>query len=227
MPKWTHGADGERFPVTPGSIWQAGEHYVACGDVQAGDLARWVPRLPKVQLVCTDPPWNQTMAKSFRTRAGEKAHDANFNYLVQMFFTAIVPLAAPVCVVEMGTQHAEHISELMRDAMFGDYPNVEQTQVPYGRSTSVLVAGVRDLTQVRAWRAPPKERTSYAEIMRRWLLPGQVCLDPFCGLGLIPTAVARAGGISWSMDLHPNRVSRTLCALEKETGQTPRKVSYL
>jgi hypothetical protein len=153
---------------------------------------------------------------------------ADFDALIGQFFDAIRVLAPRVCVVEMGEQHAAKIDQQLRER---GYPFVEGTRVPYGRSTSVLIAGVREAEQMGAWKEQPKEKTSYREVMRRWLgrstKAPNVVLDPFCGLGLIPKAIVQAGGEVRGFELHPNRVSRTLVELAKLTGKAPQRVGYL
>jgi len=150
---------------------------------------------------------------------------ADFDALIEQFFDAIGWAVPQVCVVEMGEQHAAKIDQQLHER---GYPFVESTRVPYGRSTSVLVSGVRDSTQVGGWVQQPTEKTSYREVMRRWLTTTRgTVLDPFCGLGLIPKAVVQAGGEVRGFELHPNRVSRTLVELAKLTGKTPQRVGYL
>ena len=91
---WQYGDAGDRIPVTTGTLWAAGPHLFACGDLtnHAHYTALLNPARTAIQipLVYVDPPWNQSLLTGFRTKAKAPVSDLTFT---EFLYTLLEPLS--------------------------------------------------------------------------------------------------------------------------------------
>jgi len=114
--KWTYGNSWESYPILPGETWQAGEHLVTCNDLFNETAIDWVAKLPDIELLYVDPPWNTSLLKGFRTKAN-KPQDGKG---IQTFLTRMIKVMqvahAKVNYIELGKQHIDDLEYWIHSA---------------------------------------------------------------------------------------------------------------
>ncbi len=90
--------------IKPGTIWQLGDHRLACGDCRDPKLLKKLLGEQKVDLICSDPPYGVSVVESkrnFRTLAKDKdiagdqlQSDAEYRQFSKEWLEAILPYLA-------------------------------------------------------------------------------------------------------------------------------------
>lgn len=80
-----YGNAWEDFDIRKGEIWNVGPHKVMVGDVVKGDLSKLLD-IDKIDLIFTDPPWNNQITRQFYKHSGEY-QELDFDELLGIFFT--------------------------------------------------------------------------------------------------------------------------------------------
>lgn len=219
---WDYASEGGTdWPVEPGDLWQVGDHLVLCGDPEAGSselAAKLCGFAPTV--ACVDPPWGAGIHAGFRVKSGLGPYQ-DYDRLLYCVLRACA--YASMVMVETGNRIVGDLTE--RAALAGLSPS-RSWGITYGsKSPCALVGFVSDDIDP-AW--PDFEGLSDKQA---WMLafsaltePGDLVLDPFCGVGRSAVAVARAQCLFVGAELQPARMSVCLCALAKAGAGDPELV---
>jgi hypothetical protein len=210
--RWTYVKDGGlNYPVAPGDVWRAGDHILACGDLEAGQgraLLKLAGREP--DLIYTDPPWGAGNAASFRTKAGVPRRvdfPAFLTHLVQL-----TSAARRDVFMEMGFAQVHLLSAII--VRLGGQLVREWTVTYYRRHPSKLVhfrwyGEGDDPPDLNGMDDDDTPRAALQACLR----PGDLVMDPCTGRGLTAATVAALGARFIGLELSPHRLSCTLTKL--------------
>lgn len=232
---WKYGDAGDRWPLAHGDIVLVGDTLHACGDLAGGECgATWL----KVTHVATDlwgaegwfvyvdPPWNDSLTKGFRTKAGVP-HDGLSHERFLQELLALMPVG---CRVYMEGSLGQAPRARLAKAAGNVNPGiglVRQWPITYygdkPAALYLLVMPGADATWLPDLDGMDDEDTPY-EVCRRHEMQGdRVVLDPCAGRGLTGRA-ARATGLRAVLhELHPRRLAVAVEDAVKATGEQPRK----
>ena len=214
--------------VAPGDVWRVGPHILACGDLDKGDgprlIAFGVPLMKDIKTFYSDPPWNLGLAKAFRTKAGLSSDETEFVELM----ARVLELAASVrgdVWIEMGHQHAKHVAEWMKIYNIPWFCNFDITYAD--NKPCALVYGT--FSQVQPFVIPAHLRGEKIVewALSRGTLPGDVVLDPCLGLGMTTRVAHKLNLHVLGMELHPERLARSIDDLARLGKYEPVKIGVL
>jgi hypothetical protein len=100
MSNFQYGGAWERFPIEKGKVCRIGNHKVMVGNVTKGDLSKLLD-VEKIDLIFTDPPWDDRITKQFYKYGGEP-QELNFNELIRTFLFEIKKYSIGGVFIEMG-----------------------------------------------------------------------------------------------------------------------------
>ena len=222
---WTYGNAGDRWPVAPGDVWKAGEHVLACGDIENGAGEELVRTHGVPDLVYTDPPWTPALATGFRTKAGVP-RQVDFEGLLERLVSVVSSCALGPVFIEMGLRWADRLSGMVQAA--GGW-EVRRWPITYYRTKPAVL-----LLFSFGWDAPcdrldftglDDEHTPMAAL-DYYGYEGALVLDPFAGRGLTSEAANNKGCRFLGLELHPRRLAVALAMLA-ECGLPPIKIGNL
>lgn len=199
-----------------------GAHRVQRGDALTDlpELIASAGRMP--DLVYTDPPWGPGLLSAFQTMAEKKDNTTVTRHSHREFLPAFLRECARwspnIVVVEYGIQWAREVELAARDA---GLELVRTLQTHYGRPERpqhihifakgahppVSNALVEDVARLRKWRIVDR-------ILREYVPPGGVVLDPCCGLGLTARAALENHLTFLGNELNGYRLGRTIATLQ-------------
>lgn len=223
---WAYGDAGDRWPVADRDIWQVGPHVVACGDIERGDLGRFLSVTGLPDMVYCDPPWNQGNATTFRTKAGQKRQ---VDY-PSFFVTLMSALAS--CPGDVYIEHGVHEIAMVRACFEAlGLRELNYWEIRYYRTRPCALYRLRtngDGTPLSGdlFTGVDDEHTPLLAIQRS-SAPGQVVLDGCTGRGTTAVAAAEHGCKFIGLELNHRRLAVTIDRLASATGQTPQLVGHL
>lgn len=137
MTKWEYGESIKYFPISEGQIWG---HNRSGSKVTVHDLRNPLPSFIKnVDMIYSDPPWNQGNVNSFVTKAGLTSYITDFDAFLDVIFNHITNIRPKVCYIEMGFQYVGDIERRLHKL----YPVIQKWEICYGskNTLSYLVRG--------------------------------------------------------------------------------------
>ncbi len=224
---WNYGNHLDDYPVTLATLWSAGPHLFACGDLTVprhyGSLLN-PARLTaiRIPLVYVDPPWNQALLTGFRTKAKSPSSELTFT---EFIYTLLEPLSTlcpqPVILME-GSAQPKAMDEVAEAV--GRIPDLSVLHVwtiTYNKGKpailyqlsggdSTTVANFHDMDD---WDTPALAIEHYTE-------PGNFVLDPCLGLGRTAHCCQTLSRRCIGMELNPARLAHTLDTLHREHDLT-------
>jgi hypothetical protein len=212
--RWTYGEEGSAYPVRPGELWSCGSHVFRCLDLEQenllkGTLGSWAP----CRVAYIDPPWTDSLATGFRTKAGDP-HKVELSGFLERLIRALDWAGVEHLGIEMGM--ARHLTLdllLKRDGWELDwYPII------YGplRPAMFAYAARPGITRpyLPVLQGLSDDHTPYA-----WLKEvgrdQDIVLDLCAGRGLTALSAQDRGMGSRNVELHPHRMSAALERLRK------------
>lgn len=223
MPDWLYGDSGDRFPVERGDILAIGHrHVLACGDIEEQHGLTIASEYGPPDIAYTDLPYNESVAKSYRTKAGL---DNSVDY--KQFVSAVVntlALTEGEVFVEVGNENAQLLkSEL--EKVGAEVPYIYNITY-YGENPAALVHGSFDgfPLSIAELQGADDEDTPRIAILER-SERGDIVFDPCMGRGLTAVTAHQHGRMSLGLELHPRRLATTiekLVDLIYEDGDGPR-----
>lgn len=208
MSEW-YGAEGKAFPVGPGQVWQCGEHVFHCGqlhDFPGGPIA--------MDVVYCDPPWNDSLLRSFHTKAGYER--PGYGWL-DIYKLIIAKLYVVPVWLEGGVAQTDEIMGILPG------PVTAKWDITYYKTRpAILVYSGHE----EPWCDPlgMDDEDTPGFVLERHPRRGVVC-DPCAGRGTTALAAERAGWRSITNELNPARVSAALARMQKLTGKTPGRLA--
>lgn len=223
---WAYGDAGDRWPVQPGDVWEAGPALLACGDLQKG-AGREFFRDRHIDLLYADPPWDAGNAKSFRTKAGlTGAEVVDFPDLL-LKVLEVAKLADGDVYLEMGKKNAEELAFMVK-AHGG--VQVARWPITYYRKNPMV------LFQFGFSSRPPRGLVGTADGMddantptwaiERSTAPNDVVADCCTGRGLTCRSAVLLGRRFLGTELNPRRLAVAIDWLHQQ-GHQPKKVGEL
>ena len=209
---------GQKYPISPGDIWQAGPHVIACNDLYHGkslDTALQISGAPYA--VYVDPPWGAGVEKSYRTKAGLPIESfVNYSDLITKIYTRIRTVPGPIAV-ECGRLQVDLFRAC---AHFVGMEETATVPIVYGSGSRPAVllgyhgADLRDCAGMDDRNTPL--------IFLSGLLPSRntIVFDPCTGRGATAIAADEANLTFVGGELTPTRMSVTLRKLA-DRGHVP------
>ncbi len=212
----------ERIKPAYGDLWKVSKHKVYCGDVVGLFRENGLPAIPEVDVVYTDPPWNQGILKVFHNHAkkgGVEGLTADF----AVFLCGFVDVLKAKCprgalFIEMGVKHTGDLVGLLesKGARTAWIQGVYYDKPPRPNS---LWAGTFADVSIPAMPPGLHGRQVINWVIDNGVPPGARFLDGCCGVGTFPLgALKRKGAEVYGCELIPKKVESFLLSLEKQTG---------
>lgn len=219
---WDYASDGGTdWPVQPGDLWEVGEHFVLCGDPEAGSsemAASMVGNAPTI--ACTDPPWGAGIHAGFRTKSGLGPYVDYDQLLYQVLRSCAY---ASIVLIETGKRIAE---DMVRRASEVGLDRCQDWEITYGPKSPCVLLGFISNDTHPAWPEfqGMSDKAAWSAAFTELASPGDFVLDPFCGVGRTAVAAANAGCLFMGSELQPARTSACLAALSGAGFGEPNKV---
>lgn len=218
---WKYGDAGDRIPVTLGTLWAAGPHLFACGDLTNPDhyTALLNPARTAIQipLVYVDPPWNQGLMTGFRTKAQAPVSDLTFT---EFIYTLLEPLSTldPLPTILMEGSAVPKAMEAVSEAV-ASIPGLGVhhiwTITYYGDKPGLLYQ-LSGAIRPGANFHDMDDALTPAIAIEHYTEPGNFVLDPCIGRGLTALAAQSLSRRCIGMELNPRRLAVTLDRLHKD-----------
>lgn len=208
MPDWLYGESGDRFPVEMGDIVAVGDrHTLACGDLERDHGLTMADEYGPPDLTYVDLPYNEAVAKSYRTKAGLDNELDYSNFLKSAAWT--LSMTEGEVFVEVGVENAERVRDVLQNTG-AEVPYIYNVTY-YGTEPAALVHGsytgrpdpLPDL------QGADDEDTPSIAIEAR-TDPGDIVFDPCMGRGLTAVSAHELGRQSLGLELHPRRLAVTI-----------------
>jgi hypothetical protein len=196
------------------------EHRLTVGSITDEPIKLMLKGRSADVLYC-DPPWDDGHMKSFARVASRARTVPVIPIPWTTFMHGLVDIIRDHVrgwvFVEMGNLHVEQTRGYLLDVL----DEVHRHEIFYGsprRPAALLVAHTEDPTLPRRWRMSEaasngglrQVKSIVASVGR----PGQVLLDPCCGLGLSAKAAIASGMAFYGNELDPSRARVTRELLE-------------
>ena len=105
---WLYGNAWERFPIKPGEVWTAeGQGKVYCQDLFNDDIFNFLSKLPPIDVLYVDPPWNTGLLKGFRTKAKKPLDGETIHTFLTRLVDVMQFVNAKVNYIELVKQHID------------------------------------------------------------------------------------------------------------------------
>ena len=220
---WTHRSRGGLdYPVRPGDVWGVGRHRFVCGDIETGDRPAGVRSL-NGGIILTDPPWTTSLASGFRTRAGAPGRTD-----IRSFFGAWAEL-----VTTLRADHLWVVMSGLTQRLMEHELRARGCALHRRWNWKYASPGLDPFWSV--WSLPgrpppplygfdPPDTMGFTEgcgpILELYR-KGHAVIDPCVGLGAAARAAIAAGQTFTGMELGSHRLSATLAAASRDTGEAP------
>ena len=208
--------------VRYGDLWGVGQHRFVCGDAEDGVEMHRLTDGEHIDLVYSDPPWNNGDAKSWRTQS-KRDGAVGRNVVATDVVPKILSVAQArglLAYVESGLPTLDGFITMLRamDAtIVGQWET--WTTVNKKRKNALIAADFGQHTVRLPDFTGMGDGVTPGYAMRAWGHTGTV-LDPCSGLGFTSRNAAESGWRSLNHELNPNRMARAMESLEDLTGQT-------
>lgn len=226
MTKWDYGDEGRAFPVAVGQTWKCGEHLFHCSDLMASTTFDDLLVANPPDLLYSDPPWGQSLANSFRTKAGLEKAEYRWTNLYERIAAIGHAFEIPIWVECSTIEHrdGQHVPLTLAAE---SHPYRGYVQLVYYRKhpMGLFYAGAEPANDVLldSMRGVDDDFTpgivmaSYAE--------SGVVIDPCSGRGVTSRQAQEKGWRSVNNELNPNRVSAALTRMAKMIDAEPERVA--
>lgn len=212
--RWQYGDAGDRWSVQTGDVWQAGDHVMACVDVESDAARAFYAEQGRTDLVYVDPPWDTGNARTFRTKAGLEWNDVTVDRLWARILDLVLPHLDGDLYVEIGKRHhadAEAWIRARRPAAIDAWPILYYRKHPCWLLRSpgrVDAAGALvPLDPAHDSPAGLDDEQTPTWAIRASSHRGDVVCDPCMGRGLTLVAAEREGRHFLGTELHPRRLA--------------------
>ena len=207
-----YGDAWDRFPVVIGEQWTAGPHRFLCADILE-DVDHVVETSGKVDVIYTDPPWNQAVLRKFYTYA----YGSTGAPLLQEVLETFGILARATCPNGViGVEFSATGTKPLVSVLGNPRAWIDGT---YGASKTKLVLWLGTFRESPIGMVPPPRVHHGWELcewaMDQFIRPGMKFLDPFCGAGNFPLRAAKRGALVTGVELIPRKLAQTLKAFEQ------------
>lgn len=223
MSEWVYGDSGDRFPVERGDIVAVGdEHTLACGDLEEDHGLTIAKEYGPPQLAYVDLPYNEAVAKSYRTKAGLDNSVDYSSFLKAAAWT--LSMTEREVFVEVGTENADRVRQAL-ESTGAEVPYIYNITY-YDTEPAALVHGSYSgrPDPIPEMQGSDDEETPGIAIEER-TEPGELVFDPCMGRGLTAESAQELGRRSLGLELHPRRLAVTIEKLVEniyERGDSPR-----
>jgi len=199
-----------------------GPHRVRCGDLESFDLNHLMNG-EKAAVIYSDPPWGPGNLRYWRTMNKQDFPGSGQERWVKflaMFASAVDEHLAPdgVALIEMGNRWRTDLTSVMEATGFAIHGT---WTILYGspKRPNLLMAFARkgipkpSLANVQGFTGFNAVLNAVRPVAR----PGEILLDPCCGLGNSAEAAMETGMVFRGMELNPARLARTVKRLQEGT----------
>lgn len=209
MSDWKYSNSIKEYPVRAGDVWSVGDrHIFVCGDLQGESRIDKVVDELKPQLMYTDPPWTNSLATGFRTKAGvdgEKGKKVNVDDLIKRILGFAKTLKVP-CFIEGGCSEKDMNRRTISET--GGLLHREW-QIKYGKNLPCMIyfADYREHPTEDFNQEITGEDDIYTPFhVIHWYKPNYV-FDPCGGRGTTAVMAGAAGCGSILHELSPYRMA--------------------
>ncbi len=203
------------YPVQTGSVWEFERGRLVCGS--ALNLANWV-RIPKVQAVYTDPPWNDGNMKMFYNYAHREIEKSHME-LILGIMREIKDHTAPVSTVtfDMGIKITPRLlGELEKIGWMTGRVYTTYYGTPK-RPCRTICGSFHELGIIELGIEGKHGINAIEGVMRAYKQAGySAVLDPCCGkLDYLVSALEQGIPKVYGIELIPEKLALGLRRLEK------------
>lgn len=224
--KWDYGDEGRAFPVEVGQTWKCGRHLFHCSDLMASTTFDEVVAENPPDLLYSDPPWGQSLANSFRTKAGlQKAE-----YRWENLYTRIAGFGHKYGIpiwVECSTAEHRDGQKVPLAIAAESHPYRGYVELVYYRKhpMGLFYAGTKAAPEdlLESMKGVDDDFTP-GRVMQHEA-PSGVVVDPCAGRGVTSRQAEESGWTAVTNELNPVRVSAALSRMAKMIEQQPEQVA--
>jgi len=216
----------ELYPVEVHDIWKVGNHYFLCSDAEDtatnNQLLKELLKEQPPTLMYADPPWGESNAATFRTKAGVDRGIKNYDLLIESFLTPAIENNL-LCYMENGRkweQRAVNIVGKIGGQVTGSW------EITYYRNKPcVLIAA--DFRETPESDHPEfsgldDEDTPTLALQSR---PVGTVYDPCSGRGLTARSAEKQGWHSVNRELSVWRMAEAMHSVSQLNGLEPERIS--
>ena len=229
---WEYGDAGDRIPVEVGDIWRVGPHVVGCGDIERGaneQLLGIAANLMQAEpaMAYVDPPYNASLAKGYRSKAGYVDEAADYEALLSRIMG---PIGSVDLYVEGSIRDKEKAPDWFRCS---GYAVVNSWEITYHRTMPAMLYQLhRDIVDAAIGGNPADPSGFDDEMTPAWAIsrssrPGDVVYDCCMGMGLTAVSAERLGRRALGLELNHRRLAVTIDRLSSEFGYEYEKIGEL
>lgn len=221
---WEYGDAGDRWPVAIGDIWQLGQHFFCCGDLEQSqdyDFLRHIKIMPQMGIV--DPPFSAGPATAFRTKAGQP-RKVDFSSFILHLFCALVGFPH---IAMMADKQQKYYQPFLDQARNLGYIHQSVIQMVYDRSnpcTMLLFSHEADLPDLPEGL---DDNALWPLCIEAFSKPGDWLFDPCVGRGSTALIAHGMQRRFLGMELHPRRLAVTLDRMAQAGAGKPEKIGSL
>lgn len=201
MTKWRYGDSWENYPIADGETWV---HAIDGSAVTVHDIRDPLPRhMVGVDMLYSDPPWNQGNVNSFVTKAGIDRYVKSFEEFLAALARAVDVVGPRICYLEAGEKHVDDVAKLLKSR----WPHIDAWKIRYYRKNPCwLLRGGAD-PQPFDFTGMDDEDTPLAAVQAEG--PSSVA-DLCTGRGLTLLAAQRCGLPFHGTELNKRRLAVAL-----------------
>lgn len=224
MPKvWDYSGAIYDYPVEPGDVWQQGDHIFICGDLEGESPLDEILDANPLTLLYVDPPWGNSMATSYRTKAradGDKGRPARLEHLLPEVIRPAARFGLDA-YIETGIKEQDTVETAIR-SLGGTVTGVHNITYYY-KHPGLLVGATfnQDEEHVGISFDGLDDDDTPTHAMTHY---GTGCvLDTCAGRGLTARSAQVRGWRSINHELSPYRMAEAMKSVQQLSGLEPEK----
>ncbi len=222
---WRYSGKHELYPVETHDIWKVGSHHFVCCDAEnnltndrlLGELLNNHPPT----LMYADPPWGESNAATFRTKAGVGTGLKDYEFLLQNFLFPAMKRGL-VCYMENGLRWQQRAIDVIKG--LGGTVSGSWDITYYGKKPCILLAAdFRDnpINDHPNFTGLDDEDTPNLALKSQ---PIGTVYDPCSGRGLTARTAEKRKWASINRELSPYRIAEAMHSVSILNGCVPEKI---
>lgn len=198
MTKWRYGDSWEKYPIQDNQTWS---HQASGSAVTVHDIRDRLPaHMSGIDMLYSDPPWNQGNVNSFVTKAGQSRYVRSFAEFLDALAGAIDQINPRVCYLEAGKQHIGDVAAMLQQR----WTTVDSWLIRYYRKHPCYLLRAADTPAPMIYTGMDDEDTPLAAIQAE----GPTSVADLCtGRGLTLLAAHQCGLPFHGTELNKRRLA--------------------
>ncbi len=232
MPCTKKPHNGGNLKIKFGDTIQAGPHIFKCGDIINHDLSTFLKKIPYINMVYTDPPWNTGNCKYWRTIAHKDDnsiktyHQVYFKEFLTKMINSLNTNSSKMNVIwiETSIKEAETVKKIITKK--SNLPFSGEWTIYYGspkRPNKLLRFSKNENIKNDPTGLSGQAPTEWA-FKQEDSLKSKTVLDPCIGKGMTARIAYKHDKTCYGMELNPRRLQKTIEFFERK-GFKAEKIS--